>query len=675
MFNDGGNDWDHANGKQNYRIHECGNFLVKHGNCERSYPPPTAPRLLIDKQVGSSSIEIAWNPPIDVTNVKEYKVWKNGSLLAVVPKSTLSFHDANLRAQKKYVYGVSVVNPHGIESTQEELTLKTLAPGKPGKPNFLTVAFHSPKSIRLKWTPPRDFGGAAVTSYRVYRKTLASKTGTTISTTISTSEPERGLIGNVFVSDKEAESFSWTDEDVKEGEQYEYSVRAMRLPRSMSGTFLKPKLQLRQSESELLHGINQEDNEGPDSDFVIASAVIMSRAPKLGDGLPHILVQGFTWDSWKCKEGWYNKMSKEAEILGDAGVDMVWFPPVSDAVDEQGYLPREWYKFDTEYGTESELRACLNTFLQNGISPVIDLVVNHRCASKTLNGLWTEFENPDWSHWAICENAKPGVSKSGEWLPRGGTGAPKHGDMCPYAPDLDHTNPTVQADVVKFVECLKSDLGFQAVRLDFAMGISPGMQKFYTEKFDHPFTVAEYWHGDAQVLRNYINATAGKIAVYDFPLYYTLKGCLHCNDFGGLRHAGMCQVDSVRAVTFLENHDTSHLEVVGGKFGSDDQISQGYAYILTHPGVPCVYWPHVFDFPKHMKDSILKICSVRKAAGVHSSSGVDIHQARGNLYAAVIRGKEKKVAMKMGHDDWHPGHPFPGPPAAWGNGFAVWIEK
>ena len=49
--------------------------------------------------------------------------------MAVLPQATLSFHDSTLRAEKNYTYAVSCVNPHGIESNQEEITAKTLAPG------------------------------------------------------------------------------------------------------------------------------------------------------------------------------------------------------------------------------------------------------------------------------------------------------------------------------------------------------------------------------------------------------------------------------------------------------------------------------------------------------------------------------------------------------------------
>lgn len=40
------------------------------------------------------------------------------------------------------------------------------------------------------------------------------------------------------------------------------------------------------------------------------------------------------------------------------------------------------------------------------------------------------------------------------------------------------------------------------------------------------------------------------------------------------------------AITFIDNHDTARND----RFGSDDSLIMGYAFILTHPGSPCVFW-------------------------------------------------------------------------------------
>ena len=55
------------------------------------------------------------------------------------------------------------------------------------------------------------------------------------------------------------------------------------------------------------------------------------------------------------------------------------------------------------------------------------------------------------------------------------------------------------------------------------------------------------------------------------------------------RCAGILGLDAERAVTFAENHDTSQLAIVGGRFGTMTKVLRGYAFILTHPGVPCIY--------------------------------------------------------------------------------------
>lgn len=44
----------------------------------------------------------------------------------------------------------------------------------------------------------------------------------------------------------------------------------------------------------------------------------------------------------------------------------------------------------------------------------------------------------------------------------------------------------------------------------------------------------------------------------------------------------------------------------------------GYAYIMTHPGVPCVLWDHLFQHNQEMKDLI----ELRKRADLHSRSKV-----------------------------------------------------
>jgi hypothetical protein len=93
-------------------------------------------------------------------------------------------------------------------------------------------------------------------------------------------------------------------------------------------------------------------------------------------------LQGFNWES--CKEKWYSVLASQAKEIGEAGFTSVWFPPPSDSVSPQGYLPRDLYLLDSSYGTEAELRECIQTFTALNIKVVADIVINHRCAHKQV---------------------------------------------------------------------------------------------------------------------------------------------------------------------------------------------------------------------------------------------------------------------------------------------------
>jgi hypothetical protein len=66
--------------------------------------------------------------------------------------------------------------------------------------------------------------------------------------------------------------------------------------------------------------------------------------------------------------------------MSKIGVTCVWMPPPSDSVSPQGYLPRDLYHLDSQYGSESELRELISAFHDANIKVIADIVVNHRWA-------------------------------------------------------------------------------------------------------------------------------------------------------------------------------------------------------------------------------------------------------------------------------------------------------
>ncbi len=106
---------------------------------------------------------------------------------------------------------------------------------------------------------------------------------------------------------------------------------------------------------------------------------------------------------------------------------------------------------------------------------------------------------------------------------------------------------------------------------------------------------------------------------------------------------------------------------------------QGYAYLLTHPGIPCVFWRDIYDSGSSYEDQINKLIEIRKQYRIHSQSKLYIAVAeQGNVYAAYIQGDEGEVAMKIGPGSWQPsGSKWdPGKDLITsGTDYAVWGEK
>ena len=52
----------------------------------------------------------------------------------------------------------------------------------------------------------------------------------------------------------------------------------------------------------------------------------------------------------------------------------------------QGYLPGQLYNLDSKYGNGEELKALNAALKAAGISPIVDIVINHRCADEQASG-------------------------------------------------------------------------------------------------------------------------------------------------------------------------------------------------------------------------------------------------------------------------------------------------
>jgi alpha-amylase len=414
-----------------------------------------------------------------------------------------------------------------------------------------------------------------------------------------------------------------------------------------------------------------------------------------------VMLQGFYWESYRHghpekfpsygAKRWYQIVAEEGPAIRLGRFDLIWLPPPSFAgAYSAGYNPKEYFNLSNSYGDAGQHVSMLASLLINGVEPIADVVINHRDGSQR----WADFKNPDWGTWAITRNDEAFTNFSSEVYdtPETERGAAEErpveyaqhgGTTYSYGSfrDIDHTSERVRRDLIRYLLQLKS-AGYCGWRYDMVHGYPAKWIAVYNRASAPTFSVGEYDWDKPDEQRGWVWHTAtapGRLDtasnVFDFMTMFHLKGnksnyaARYESGRGIVRDTTDGQPWKNRAVTFLENHDTGYRTNEDGtpqqghesdSFASGWEVEQGYAHILTHPGVPTVYWKHYFDWGSDLRDKIRAVINARKVAGVHAGSSVDLQDnARdAGVYAARIAGRKGDLYVRIGgsDDEWQPFH-------------------
>ena len=366
--------------------------------------------------------------------------------------------------------------------------------------------------------------------------------------------------------------------------------------------------------------------------------------------LNEVMIQFFEW-YYPADGSLWKKVSQEAKQLKKSGITAVWLPPAykgCSGINSQGYDVYDLYdlgEFDqkgtirTKYGTREEYIDAINSLHQQQIHVYVDIVLNHKGGADDTEKVMVRKVDPENRNEFISAPFKIEANTKFNFPNRknkysdfvwdyncftGVDSAKGIQEKCIYSivndfgdgweevvgeekgnydylmfSDIEFRNPAVREELKQWGKWYHETIGFDGVRLDALKHISPD---FFNEWLDYMRTniksdlvaIGEFWSNtDLQVLEAYIEATQGRVQLFDVPLHYNLHNASKAGKEYDLRTIfdnSLVSIHPDLAVTFVDNHDTQPFQSLESVV---DTWFKPLAYaliLLRQDGFPCVFF-------------------------------------------------------------------------------------
>ena len=306
-------------------------------------------------------------------------------------------------------------------------------------------------------------------------------------------------------------------------------------------------------------------------------------------------------------------------------------------------------------GNQSELQSLITALHNGGTRVIADVVINHASNKSS----WIDFWEQDFgsygkfqpqSTWITSDDEAKGKGTLSDHSDDGQEQNRNYG----VARDWDHLKADVQNMCKAYLKYLKGSVGYDGYRFDYSVGYHVSHTNDYVSVAKPYISVMEYWVTNAGTLKTRIDQASKNTMTFDFAARdIAFQKGLAKNSYSNLVKSGLRgQGYQKYAVTFVDNHDTFKRpdnaadcgnQTDGSSINDKELIMQCNAYILSMPGIPCVFWPHWYKY----KDDIKAMITARRSAGIHSESSVSETSGSG-YYEATVTGKNGKVILYLG---------------------------
>lgn len=213
--------------------------------------------------------------------------------------------------------------------------------------------------------------------------------------------------------------------------------------------------------------------------------------------------------------GDFEGLMRRLDYLSGLGVTAIWLMPFQTSPQkDDGYDISDYYNVDPRYGTLGDFVEFTHAAEQRGIRVLIDLVVNHTSDQHPWFQQARSDPNSRYRDWYVWSRKRPAGANQGMVFPgvqkETWTRDPVAGEyyfhrFYKFQPDLDTSNPHVQAEILKIMG-FWIELGVAGFRMDavpFVIATKGATVKKPSEQFDMLRDFREFlqWRkGDAIIL-------------------------------------------------------------------------------------------------------------------------------------------------------------------------------
>ena len=351
---------------------------------------------------------------------------------------------------------------------------------------------------------------------------------------------------------------------------------------------------------------------------------------------------------------WKTLTPQAAEI--GAYFDYVWLPP-SAYGDGAGYHPKNYSNQNSNWGTRAELEALISALHANNCKVVADIVINH-CAGWTTWCDFPEFDfgefgtfHPDASY--ICNNDEVNLNPDAGACYGAATGNADDGANWEGARDWAHDMPKVQNMFIAYLKWMRQVMKYDGFRYDKGDGFNNWHHHNYNQHAKPEIAFMECYSGTDEIWSR-IQGAQYDLMGLDFCVKWDVFDKFAGWDYGHYRGNSLIGQNNGRyAVTFMESHDWFMRKDNSNEFGGRGnsmkpelkaRLMQANAFLLSMPGVPCIFYPHWQKYKEDLKPMII----ARKWAGVHSESEVKDEYSTSTGYQATMVGKHGWLILCLG---------------------------